>query len=94
VYSGIFVHREGVYREGDLCLRGWEGGGLHGVVERVLVQVGFGLGVGGYHDSVDGRDQRRGFCAPLGRASLVNAGLADVSRNVAKFILSVDSRRH
>jgi hypothetical protein len=63
-------------------------------VERVLVQVLLGLGIGGYHDAVDGRDQRRGFSAPLGRSSLVDAGLADVSRNVAKFILSVDSRRH
>jgi hypothetical protein len=64
------------------------------VVERVVVQVGLGLGIGGYHDTVDGRDQRRGFCAPLGRPSLVDARLADVSRNVAKFILSLDGRRY
>jgi hypothetical protein len=36
------------------------------VVERVLVQVGLGLGIGWYHDAIDRRHERRGFCSPLG----------------------------
>jgi hypothetical protein len=67
MYNGIVVYLERVDGEGDLGLRGWEGGRLHGVhVERVLVEIGLGLGVGGYHNAVDGGDQRRGFCSPLG----------------------------
>jgi len=66
VDDGVLVHLECVYGEGHLGLRGREGGRVHGVVERVLVQVGFGLGVGGDHDAVDGRDQGRSLSAPLG----------------------------
>jgi hypothetical protein len=65
-YDGVVVHLECVYGEGHLGLRGREGGRVHRVVERVLVQVGLGLGVGGYHDAVDGRDLGGGLCAPLG----------------------------
>lgn len=67
VDDGVLVHVERVDGEGRLGLRGREGGRVHGVVvERVLVQVGLCLGVGGDHDAVDGRDLGRGFCSPLG----------------------------
>jgi hypothetical protein len=66
VYDGVVVHLECVYGEGHLGLRGREGGRVHRVVERVLVQIGLRLGVGGYHDAVDGRYLWRGLCAPLG----------------------------
>ena len=62
----ILVHLECVYGEGDLRLRGRVVGRVHGLVERVLVQVGLGLGVGGYHNAVDGRHLGRGLSAPLG----------------------------
>lgn len=98
--DGILGHLEGVDGEGGLGLRGWEGRWLHVVlvvvrvlVERVLVEVGFGLGVGWDHDAVDRRYLWGGFGAPLGGSSLVDAGLADVAVHVAKLILSVDSRR-
>lgn len=57
-YDRIIRHLECVDGEGDLGLRGREGGWLHGLIERVVVQVGLGLGVGGDHDAVDGRDLR------------------------------------
>lgn len=65
--DGVFVHLKGIYGEGDLGLGGGKGGWLHGVlVERVLVQVGLCLGVGGDHDAVHGRHLGGGFGAPLG----------------------------
>jgi hypothetical protein len=66
VYDGILVHLECVYGEGALGLRGREGGWVHGVVERVLVQIGFCLGVGGYHNAVDRRHLGRSLGAPFG----------------------------
>jgi hypothetical protein len=37
VHDGVLMHLECVYGEGNLRLRGGEGGGVHGVVERVVV---------------------------------------------------------
>jgi hypothetical protein len=64
--DGVLVHLEGVDGEGGLGLRGREGRRVHGVVERVLVQIGFCLGVCRYHNAVDGRDLGRGLGAALG----------------------------
>jgi hypothetical protein len=64
--DGVLVHVECVYGEGNLGLRGREGGRVHGVVERVLVQIGFCLGIGRDHNAVDGRDLGRGLGAPFG----------------------------
>jgi hypothetical protein len=64
--DGVLVHVERVYGEGDLGLRGREGGWVHGVVERVVVQIGFCLGIGRYHNAVDRRDLGRGLGAPFG----------------------------
>lgn len=53
---------------GELGMRDEIGRGMHGVlVERVLVQVGVCLGIGGDDNAVDGRDLGRGFCTALGR---------------------------
>lgn len=66
VDDGVLMHLECVYGEGDLGLGGREGGWVHRVVERVLIKVGFGLSIGGYHDAVDRRHLGRGLCAPFG----------------------------
>jgi hypothetical protein len=62
----ILVHLERVEGERVLGLRGWEAGRLHRVVERVMVEVGLCLCVGGHHHGVDGGDLGRSFSSSLG----------------------------
>lgn len=92
-YDGVFMELEGIDGEGDLWL-GIESGWVHRVVQRVLVQRSLCLWIGRYHDAVDRGHLRRGLCAPFGGSSLVDASLADVTLDIAEFILSVDRRRN
>lgn len=65
-YDGVFVELEGVDGEGDLRLRVAEGGRLHGLVQRVVMQGDVVVRVARHHDAVHGRDLRRGLCSSLG----------------------------
>lgn len=66
-YDGVLGKLEGVDGKGHLGLRVAEGGRVHGLVERVVVEGSLVIWVAGDHDAADRRHLWRGLCSPLGR---------------------------